>query len=75
MAQGSLSAVNDRWPMVARVSERLEMEWFRQCSPVSCVDEDEIAAGGIVTIAVTRVVLRTDPDKPFIVVSLHGRGM
>ncbi len=51
------------------------MEWFRQRSPVSWVDGVEIAVGGIVTIAVARVVPRTDPDKPFIVVSLYGRGM
>ena len=45
----------DRWPMVVKLSDRVEVEWFRQMGPVANVAEDEIAVSGIGTIAGARI--------------------
>ena len=45
----------DRWPMVVRLSDRVDVEWFRQVGPVWHPAEDEIAVSGIGTIAAARV--------------------
>ena len=36
-------ALYDRWPMVVKLSDRVEVEWFRQISPTRWIDGDEIA--------------------------------
>ena len=61
----------DRWPMVVRLSDRVDVEWFKQISPISETREDEIAVSGIGTIAVARVIPRD--GEPFIVVSMYAR--
>ena len=69
--EGRLDRLSDRWPMVVRLSDRVEVEWFRQVSPISETREDEIAVSGIGTIAAARVMPRDAP--PFIVVSMYAR--
>ena len=61
----------DRWPMVVKLSDRVEVEWFRQVGPISEPQEDEIAVSGIGTIAAARVMPREAP--PFIVVSMYAQ--
>lgn len=61
----------DRWPKVVKLSERVEVEWFKQISPIGEPADDEIAVSGIGTIAVARV---TPLDgEPFIAVSMYAR--
>ena len=65
----------DRWPLVVRLSERVDVEWFRQVSPVSELEKSEIGVGGIGTIAVARVAPRGRPCESFIAVSMYARWM
>ena len=64
-----------RWPnlfarsaMVVRLSDRVEVEWFKQVGPISEVAPDEIAVSGLGTIVAARV--SADGTPPFIVVSM-----
>ena len=59
--------------MVVKLSDRVEIEWFRQVSPISEVREDEIAVSGIGTIAAARVTPRGMGVAPFIAVSMYAR--
>ena len=61
----------DRWPMVVKLSDRVEVQWFKQVSPISETREDEIAVSGIGTIAAARVIPQDAP--PFIAVSMYAR--
>ena len=63
----------ERWPMVVRLSDRVKLEWFKQVSPISLVEEDEIAVSGIGTIAAARVSPQHTGTQPFIVVSAYAR--
>ena len=69
--EGRFKKLYDRWPMVVKLSDRVEVEWFRQVSPIGETEEDEIAVSGIGTIAAARVVPKDAP--PFIAVSMYAR--
>ena len=71
--QGRFDNLYDRWPMVVKLSDRVEVEWFKQVSPISEPAEDEIAVSSIGTIAAARVVPQDAP--PFIAVSMYARWM
>jgi len=73
--EGRYPRLVDRWPMVVRLSDRVELEWFKQVSPISFIAEDELAVSGIGTIAAARVVPRDDQTQPFIAVSMYARWM
>ncbi|MDE2802717.1 MAG: endonuclease/exonuclease/phosphatase family protein [Chloroflexota bacterium] len=71
---GRWPALFDRWPMVVRLSDRVNVEWFKQVGPVGWVDkDDEIAVSGIGTITAARVTPTDGSAEPFIVVSMYGR--
>lgn len=72
---GRWNALFDRWPMVVRLSDRVDVEWFRQISPVGDAKPDEIAVSGIGTIAAACVTPKDDSIGPFIAVSMYGRWM
>ncbi len=59
----------ERWPKVVRLSDRVEIEWFKQVGSISETAEDEIAVSGIGTIAAARVTPKNG-SAPFIVVSM-----
>ena len=64
----------DRWPMVVRLSDNVEVEWFRQVGPTGWVTEhDQIPVSGIGTITAARVTPVDDSTEPFIVISMYGR--
>ena len=62
----------DRWAKVVKLSDRVEVEWFKQVSPISAPAEDEIPVSGIGTIAAARVTPR-DGSEPFIAVSMYAK--
>ena len=62
----------DRWPMVVKLSDRVEVEWFKQVSPIGWTECDEIAVSGIGTIATARITPRDGSVGPFIAVSMYG---
>lgn len=65
----------DRWPLVVRLSERVDVEWFRQVPPENGLCENEIGVSSIGTIAVARVAPLGRPDESFIAVSMYARWM
>ena len=71
--EGRWKRLHDRWPMVVQLSDRVEVEWFKQVSTISDVAEDEIAVSGIGTIAAARVIPQDAQIEPFIVVSMYAR--
>ena len=66
-------ALYDRWPMVVRLSDRVDVEWFTQVSPDGSPTENEISVSGIGTITAARVTPKDGSTEPFIVVSMYGR--
>ena len=69
--EGRFKDLYDRWPMVVKLSDRVEVEWFKQVSPISEPAEDEIAVSGIGTISAARVIPKY--VRPFIAVSMYAR--
>ncbi|MYE32231.1 MAG: endonuclease/exonuclease/phosphatase family protein [Chloroflexi bacterium] len=69
----SAKGLYDRWPMVVKLSDRIEVEWFKQVGPISDTGEDEIAVSGIGTIAAARIIPRDTTTPRFIVVSMYAR--
>ena len=61
----------DRWPMVVRLSGRVQVDWFKQVNPISYTEPDEIAVSGIGTIAAARIT--PEGGEPFIAVSMYAR--
>ena len=55
-----------------KLSDRVEVEWFKQVGPISAAAPDEIAVSGIGTIATARVTPR-DGAAPFIAASMYGK--
>ena len=72
--RGRGNALFDRWPMVVRLSDRVDVEWFKQVGPTGWPEQDEIAVSGIGTIAAARVTPRDGSTEPFIAVSMYGHG-
>jgi len=66
-------ALYDRWPMVVRLSDRVEVEWFKEISPVAGASPDEIEVSGFGTITAARVTPKDGSTEPFIAVSMYGR--
>ena len=66
----------DRWPLVVKLSDRVDVEWFRAVPPISYLSEHDIGISGIGTIAAARVTPRGRPeDDAFIAVSMYARYM
>ena len=63
----------DRWPLVVQLSDRVEVEWFRQVPPISELGEHDIGVSGIGTIAAARVTPRDRPEEAFVAVSMYAR--
>ena len=59
------------WPMVVKLADRVQVEWFKQVGPIRNPKCDEIAVSGIGTIAAARVIPRD--TEPFIAVSMYAR--
>ena len=65
----------DRWPLVVQLSDRVEVEWFRQVAPFSELDDRDIGVSGIGTIAAARVTPRGQPQEAFVAASMYARWM
>ena len=59
--KGRYPRLYDRWAKVVRLSDRVEVEWFKQVSPISVPAAHEIAVSGIGTVAAARVARRALP--------------
>ena len=67
------TGLSERWCKIVKLSDRVEVEWFKQVSPISMPEKDEIAVSGIGTIAVARIT--PHQGQSFIVVSMWARWM
>ena len=65
----------DRWPLVVQLSDRVEVEWFRQVPPISELGECDIGVSGIGTMAAARVTPSGRGQDAFVAVSVYGRWM
>lgn len=62
----------DRWPLVVKLSDRVEVEWFMRVLPrFQATHSDEMVVSDVGTIAAARVIPRE--QAPFIVVSMYAR--
>lgn len=69
--EGRFPNLYDRWARVVKLSDRVDVEWFKQVSPISEAAGDEFPVSGIGTVAAARVTPRD--GAPFIVVSMYAR--
>lgn len=61
------------WPMVVKLSDQVEVQWFRQVLPSTPKEsDDEIAVSNVGIIAAARVVPLIG-GEPFIAVSMYAR--
>ena len=63
----------DRWPLVVKLSNRVEIEWFKQVRatiPTEQSDEMAVSCGG--TVAAAKVT-PVDGREPFIAASMYAR--
>ena len=71
--RGRFKKLFDRWTRVVKLSDRVEIEWFKQVSPIGMPEPDEFPVSGIGTVAAARVMPRN--AQPFVVVSMYARWM
>ena len=62
-----------RWPLVVQLSDKVEVEWFRQVPATGWYGEREIGVSGIGTMAVARVVPCEQTEEAFLAVSMYAR--
>ena len=70
---GRFPRLFDRWAKIVKLSDSVDVEWFKQISPIGWGSEEEIAVSGIGTIAAARV--SPTGAEPFVVVSMYARWM
>ena len=63
----------DRWPLVVKLSDRIEVEHYRQMPPISDLGDNDIGVSGIGTIAAARVIPCESEDEAFVAVSMYAR--
>ena len=61
----------DRWSMVVKLSNRVEVEWFHRVLPISETKANEMAVSGIGTIAAARVLPKD--GEAFVAISMYAR--
>ena len=72
-AKAHPDAKRDRWPMVVKLSDRVEVEWFKLVNPETEPADDEVKSSGVGTMAAARIVPKDPNDgEPFIVVSMYA---
>ena len=59
---------------MVKLSDQVEVEWFRQVPPISELGENSIGVSDIRTIAAARVAPRGRPEDSFVVASMYATG-
>ena len=60
------------WPLVVKLSDRVQVKWFKQVIPLRWLEPHEMAVSGIGTIAAARIIPR-EGMEPFIATSMYAR--
>ena len=64
----------DRWPMIVKMSDKVEIEWFNQVKAGDAPSKDEFAIDRIGSLAVARIIPKDPKDgEPFITASMYAR--
>ena len=64
----------DRWPMIVKMSDKVEIEWFNQVGAGDAPSKDEFAIDRIGSLAVARIIPKDPKDgEPFIAASMYAR--
>lgn len=63
----------DRWPLVVKLSDRIDVEHYRQVPPISDLRDNEIGVSGIGTIAAAKVIPVDRKEEAFVAISLYAR--
>ena len=63
----------DRWPLVVKLSDRIDVEPYQQVPPSSDLAEYQIGVSGIGTLAAARVIPRDSEAGAFVAVSVYAR--
>ena len=72
-SEEGFSAWCNRWPMVVKLSDRVEVEWFEQVGPSSKPMKNEFRVSDIGLISAARVTPKDRKDgEPFIAVSMYA---
>ena len=62
----------DRWPLVVKLSDRVQFDWFRNRGPAHWPSADQFPVSGIGTIAVAKVTA-VEGQESFIAASMYAR--
>ena len=63
----------NRWPMVVRLSDRVDIEWFYQVGPKDEAKDNELSVSDVGLIAVARIIPKDPQDgEPFIAASMYA---
>ena len=62
----------DRWPLVVKLSDQVQVDWFRPANAIHWPTADDFPVSGIGTIAAARVIPENDV-QPFIAASTYAR--
>ena len=65
----------DRWCRVVKLSDRVDVDWFKQIPPVAGAPPGTIPTSGIGTIAAAKITPIDREAEPFIAISMYGRWM
>ena len=68
-------SVFQRRTLVVQLSDRVDVEWFRQVPPRSLLDEREVGVSDIGTMAAAKVTPRDRSHEAFIAISMYARWM
>ena len=63
----------DRWPLVVKLSDRINVEHYCQAPPISELGDNDIGVSGIGTIAAAKVKPVDSKGEAFVAISIYGR--
>ena len=61
----------DRWPVIVKLSNRVDVQWLKPIYPNNLAERDEIPVSGIGTIAAARITPKD--QESFVAVSMYAR--
>ena len=63
---------HQRWPKIARLSDRVQVKWFKPVLPIDRMSDDKLNVSDVQIMAAAEVTPNDGDSKPFIVVSMYA---
>lgn len=63
----------DRWPAIVKLTNRVQVEWFKRVFPISELGIDEFGVSGIGLATAAKISCVDENVKPFIALSMYAR--